>query len=263
MKNFAFAMAVVACLFMPAVAHADNTTCSGGIFLSADGSPYTGTSGAADTKYWFILLTQPYRSYAVMTDDDSPSDVSSVTWSSPYTACDAGVPSGTVGAAGMTLTNITSFEPSAWGTSPQAGAGRWSLKTGATGGPVYFAVTVSGASSRFKIRVEDTTLFSNWFYSGGDYNAFTLLRNTTSSSVNVAIRWRNGSGTILATDTHTLPANGSYYRNGSDFAAVDSANSGTVEITHDGTPDAVVASTTVMSATTGLSFDAPFLRRRH
>jgi hypothetical protein len=39
------------------------------------------------------------------------------------------------------------------------------------------------------------------------------------------------------------------------------AGSGTVEIVHDGPPDAIVASTTVLSPTTGLSFDAPFVKR--
>jgi hypothetical protein len=38
-------------------------------------------------------------------------------------------------------------------------------------------------------------------------------------------------------------------------------SSGTVEILTDSTPGAIVASTTVLSGTTGLSFDAPFSTR--
>jgi hypothetical protein len=37
---------------------------------------------------------------------------------------------------------------------------------------------------------------------------------------------------------------------------------GTVEIAHDGSPDALVGQMTSLSATTGLNFDAPLFQRR-
>ena len=131
---------------------------------------------------------------------------------------------------------------------------------------VYIPVGPDLATNSFRIHVEETTLLSNWFFVGGDYYAFTLLRNTTSlitgsNGIFDRINWRNSAGAIIASENGVLPPNGSVYKNGRDYPAVLAAVSGTVEIIHDGPADAIVASTTVMSPSTGLSFDAPFIRR--
>jgi hypothetical protein len=134
---------------------------------------------------------------------------------------------------------------------------------------VFIAVEPELLDSSFRLRVEETTLLSNWFFVGGDYAAFTLLRNTTSSfgpgaptlGIHYRINWRNGFGTIIASTAGMLPPNSGVYKNGRDYPAVLAAVSGTVEIIHDGPADAIVASTTVMSPSTGLSFGAPFIRR--
>jgi hypothetical protein len=117
-------------------------------------------------------------------------------------------------------------------------------------------------SMTFQVRVIDTTLFSNWFFVGGDYAAFTLIRNTTSGAVDYTVRWRSAAGAIVGTSSGNLPGNGSVFVNARDFAGALAAGSGTVEIAHNSSGDALVASTTVLSATTGLSFDAPFMRRQ-
>jgi hypothetical protein len=44
---------------------------------------------------------------------------------------------------------------------------------------------------------------------------------------------------------------------------VSGAQSGSVEIAHDGPPEGVVGSQTTLSGSTGLSFDTLLLRRRH
>jgi hypothetical protein len=118
-----------------------------------------------------------------------------------------------------------------------------------------------GASMSFRVRVVDTTLFSNWFFLGGDYSAYTLLRNTMRDSVNYTINWRNGAGAIVATQTGTLAGNASTYVDARTKAGALGAVSGTVEIAHNGSPDAIMATTTVLSATTGLSFDTFFSKR--
>jgi hypothetical protein len=117
-------------------------------------------------------------------------------------------------------------------------------------------------ANNYAARVVETTLFSNWFFLGSDYSAYTLLRNTTNSAVTYTITWRGENGVSLGTYTGTLLGNASTYRDARTLAAAVTAVNGTVEISHNGPPDAIVASTTVLSATTGLSFDSPFVKRQ-
>lgn len=119
----------------------------------------------------------------------------------------------------------------------------------------------NAGSNNYTARLVETTLFSNWFFLGGDYQSYTLLRNTTNQPVSCVIVWRNAEGNAVSAVEGVLPPNGSIYKNGRDFSGALAATSGTVEVFHTGAPDAIVASTTVLSLTTGLSFDAPFMKR--
>jgi hypothetical protein len=115
----------------------------------------------------------------------------------------------------------------------------------------------------YGIRVLETTLFSNWFFVGGDYSAYTLLRNTTDTPVSYTVTWRSASGAAVATTgLQSLGGHGDAFFDARAFPGALAAASGSVEVAHTGSPDALAASTTVMSPTTGLSFDAPFLRRQ-
>ena len=104
-------------------------------------------------------------------------------------------------------------------------------------------------------------LYAQPFVSSGDYSAFTLIRNTTSSDLHYTVNWRDGAGSIVGTIRGTLAGNGSAFVNARDVAGALAAGHGTIEIAHDSSPDAVVATTTVLSATTGLSFDTVFAKR--
>lgn len=127
---------------------------------------------------------------------------------------------------------------------------------------VFIAATGFNAGTNFyAARVVETTLFSNWFFVGGDYHSYTLLRNTTSTSASYRVNWRNSAGTVIESFSGVLAPNGSTFLDARSFATLLSAGNGTVEIVHDGSPDALVASSTILSVTTGLSFDSPFLRR--
>src|SRR5436190_5628777 len=130
-------------------------------------------------------------------------------------------------------------------------------------GAEYIKVTphTAAQSLKFRLRLVETTLYSNWFFVGGDYNAYVLLRNTTKVPVNYTINWRNAAGTILATITSTHPGKGSVFKNARDLPAAVSAGSGTVEIVHDGSAGAIMATSTILSVSTGLSFDTFFLAR--
>jgi hypothetical protein len=116
---------------------------------------------------------------------------------------------------------------------------------------------------QYLVRVVETTLFSSWFFQGGDYNSFVLMRNTTTSAVHFVINWYNPAGTQVGTSgLQTVNANAGVGINSKTFVPMPETNfNGTVEITHDGAPGALVGQMTSLSATTGLGFDAPLFVR--
>jgi hypothetical protein len=250
---------VVMSVAMPSRADADNTACTGAIYIVPDGSLHPGTLAAGSTeRRWFTFQAKGNRSYAITLENMTPLDETNILDLRTFSDCNNSV-----------LPNTAST----WDFEPPTGAlitrgDRRSFMTTADTA-VYIAIEPALLASSFRIHVEETTLLSNWFFVGGDYFAFTVLRNTTSSlgpaapvlGLHYRINWRNGFGTIIASTAGMLPPNSSVYKNGRDYPAVLAALSGTVEIVHDGPADAIVASTTVMSPTTGLSFDAPFIRR--
>lgn len=124
-------------------------------------------------------------------------------------------------------------------------------------------IKVSSLFGSFNVRVSmvETTLFSNWFYLGGDYGAFTLIRNTTNAPVGYTINWRDATGSVVASTSATLFSNGSAAVNARAFPGAVATVSGAVEIAHNGSAGAIVATTTVLSGTTGLSFDTIFATR--
>jgi hypothetical protein len=124
------------------------------------------------------------------------------------------------------------------------------------------ATQISNTANSYDVRIIETTMFCPWFFIAGDYNAFTLIRNTTDSAVNFTVNWRNSAGAIVGTTSGSLAGNGNAAFNARSFVDPAAAASGSVEIVHDGSEDALKASTTTLSATTGLGFDALFEQRR-
>ena len=113
------------------------------------------------------------------------------------------------------------------------------------------------------IRFMETTLFCPWFFVAGDYNAFTLLRNTTTEPIpGVVVTWRGLNGAVAGTTTVTVNANGTLILNARDFVNPGVFSNGSIEVAHTGSPQAIVGSTTTLSGTTGLGFDALFEQRR-
>jgi glucose/arabinose dehydrogenase len=123
-----------------------------------------------------------------------------------------------------------------------------------------FQVTQAEGSARVhRLRVTETTLWANWWFTGGDYSSFTLVRNTSSTALNVTITWRTEAGAVAGTSSFTLQPGGVEYRDAR--ATTSGALSGSVEVAHDGEPDAIVGSQTTLSAAGGLSFDSLLKRR--
>jgi hypothetical protein len=249
--QIAIAAMGLACLFAPSFAEAQ--TCSAFHPVIPDGKPSpVFTSSATTDHVSFFFRREPDRSYSVEVHNVSR-DYRTVSYTVNVNSTNCPISD----MAGLRLTST--IEPA------QQGAGdfvRYSF-TSTASGFVQFRGGATTGTFDMQATVYDTTLFSNWFFLGGDYSAFTLVRNTTSSAVNYKISWRNAGGAIVASTTGAVAANGSVAVNGGAFAAAVAAVSGTVEITHDAPVGGLVASTTVLSGTTGLSFDAPFQIRPH
>ena len=130
----------------------------------------------------------------------------------------------------------------------------------------------------YRWRVVETTQFCPWFFSGSGFEAFILLKNTTNVPIRAKVNLRDTAGTILGTQTGTVPANGSFNLQVSDPAGFNLVSaSGSVEIaygtdtpfgitTHNtygrGGPGGLIANVTSLSFTGGVSFDTPAAPRQ-
>ncbi|MEO8431536.1 MAG: hypothetical protein ABI592_08505 [Acidobacteriota bacterium] len=112
------------------------------------------------------------------------------------------------------------------------------------------------------LRVIETTLFCPWFFVAGDYNAFSLIRNTAGRARDITVTWRGLSGVVAGTTTVTIPPNGTIVLNARNFVNPAVFSNGSVEIAHAGSPEQIQGSTTTLSGTTGLGFDAQFTQRK-
>jgi hypothetical protein len=72
------------------------------------------------------------------------------------------------------------------------------------------------------------------------------------------VRVYSAGGALLGTQNVNIPGNGNTAVAVSGFVA---SGSGSVTITHGGMLGSVVANTTTIGATTGISFDSPFTTR--
>jgi hypothetical protein len=100
-----------------------------------------------------------------------------------------------------------------------------------SGYPIFVRLNrgfTSHANSYVTLRFVETTLFCPWFFIAGDYNAFSLLRNTSRTTLSgVIVTWRGLNGviagqttvTIAGTTTVSIPANGGLIVNARDFVS--------------------------------------------
>lgn len=124
------------------------------------------------------------------------------------------------------------------------------------------ASVVPASAQWVTLHFVETTLFCPWFFVAGDYNAFTLLRNSSATTLSgVVVTWRGLNGTVAGTMTVSVPANGGLALNARDFVNPAVFSNGTIEVAHTGSPGQLTGSTTTLSATTGLGFDAQFTAR--
>jgi hypothetical protein len=120
----------------------------------------------------------------------------------------------------------------------------------------------SGLQQNIDLILIETTLASPWYFvsAAQAYETFAEIRNHTSGSVSVTLRAYDFDGAVVGSTTFSMSPNTSrYVRVGADLGVVSGA--GSLTITHNGMPGAIVANATALSPLSGLSFDAPFTAR--
>ncbi len=253
MRRITLATLLISVLMLPCSAWAQNTTSGGAYSITPSGGSVQDFLSNTFTERWYKYQTVAGRSYCVETQ---AGDVNIIGFTVPGSLDTFVTVIGPNGVTVLTSNDDAPSEPLPFFLS------RACFIANATQTTFVKVTRVnSGEDFAFSLRVSDTTLFSNWFFVGSDYSAFTLIRNTTFTSLPYTVNWRNSAGTIVATTSSTLLGNGSIAIDARAQAGALAAGSGTVEIVHTGSPDAIEATTTVLSGTTGLSFDAKFLRR--
>jgi len=120
----------------------------------------------------------------------------------------------------------------------------------------------SGTPRSYALAVTETTLWANWFFVGGTYSSYSLVRNTTDAIIPVVVTWRSDAGTLLDSETINVPARGVIFVNARDKFDPAAAPTGSVEMAHTEEPQAIVGSQTTLSPVTGLSFDTITFQRR-
>jgi len=141
------------------------------------------------------------------------------------------------------------------------------IATEAAGSVEYVKVrnfSSGSPSQNYRLRVTETTLFAPYFITGGGYDAFLLMKNTTNQTINGQIKLFDGAtgAQLGATQTFAvLPnANKNYSLSAAPFSLGGGAT-GNFQISIDGPSGSIMGSITSISFTAGVSFDTAIAPR--
>ena len=243
-------------LVLSRVASAQVNTSSGAAANLAIGQKVITSMGASGTtEFWYSIVTRMHRSYCAETGQAESIGVIGL----PDRSEDSNLQ-----VFGADATTLLAQNDDVVEEPLNQGFSRACWISGADGA-AFIKVTPFGptpVTEYMTLRVVETTLFCPWFFIAGDYNAFSLLRNTADTPRTVRVIWRSLTGTVAANLNFQVPANGTLILNARDFVDPGVVSNGSIEIAHAGSPDQIMGSTTTLSGTTGLSFDALFEQRK-
>jgi hypothetical protein len=232
-----------------------NTTAGTAAFVQWGQKVWSVVNGATPTQFWFRAHVETPRSYCVETAQPQ-----NATFGDKRLDTVLDIFGGDSTTLLVSGDETNSNEPKTHDLSRAC----WVTTAGGTDN--YFKVTpfnAGVASQAVELRFVETTLFCPWFFVAGDYNAFSLIRNTSNTSLSgIVVTWRGLTGTVGGTTTISIPANGTAILNARDFVDPLVFSNGSVEIAHAGSPQQLQGSTTTLSGTTGLGFDALFTQRQ-
>ena len=233
-------------------AQAQNTTAGTAFRLLIGQAPVRFTLTDATTQRWFDFQSRAGRSYCVEVTSTDDGMGANLAQNDPAVT----VYSNAAGTAQIGTNDDIATEPDAAFQSRVC-----FIAAAAQDGRIKVTDSDAG-TAYYHIRIVESTLWSSWFFQGGDYNSFVLARNTTDKTCNVTITWRTSAGAVAGTSGATaVAAHAGIGTNSKAFVSAATVN-GTVEIAHDCSPEALVGQMTSLSASTGLGFDSPLLQRR-
>jgi hypothetical protein len=247
-----FAIALTAIIALPALGFAQATTAALAVRSAHIGQEHTVfIDDAANNQKWFRYELRANRSYCVEAGAGLTQSSDSNTFDDTIVTVFRGDAATVIGSQDDTVAEPDSFR------------GSRVCFIAPLDGTTYVRITdFSGGTYTYRMRLVETTLFASWFFIGGDYNAFTLLKNTTTTSISYIMTWRNAAGTIVGSTAGVVPANGGVGINAKTFVNPAVTINGTVEITHTASPEGLVGQVSSLSTTTGLNFDSTIFQRK-
>jgi len=228
-----------------AITHADNTTCDGRVWVIPDGATHEGAFTALDQERWFWFRGLPDRSYTFVAENLSPTDeqafVGVVSWTmTPLSpSCDNLFPLGAVHTSAVTTS--TTIPDSAAGDL-SAGSARVSFISTQEVNLLFVSTSPSsGTPGRFRVRVEETTLFSPAWSTFGTFETYYSCVNTTNDgTIDAILRLIDTTGAEVATFNFTdIPAGGTVSTNTEALGVANSLN-GSATWAHNGPPGAFI-----------------------
>jgi hypothetical protein len=197
-----FALIVVALVAGTGTALADNTNCSGAVFVVPDGSLHQGVFTAPGQLRWFRFVAKADRSYAIAIENLSPTDLQPFVEFSEDNAR-----LGTCAGPEPNTRFTETADPASRGLSGVVGSARATYVSDTTT-DFFFAISTGVVGQSYRVRVEETTLFSPFFTTRGPIETYYRLANTTDAPVAFTLTLVDDAGTIVATHAATLPPNG-------------------------------------------------------
>jgi hypothetical protein len=253
-----------------AQAQIQNTIPAGAYHLPADGtiiSDYLYSNGGV-TQRWYVATLHGGRSYCVQ----STVDFSSFNTRNPLAEI------------AVFQTDAATVHPGFFGLSSAekkmfsaagaplvdfaGGVRRCGVPTGADNAEerIFFRVTEfngipANVFFRFRISVQETSIYAPWFYTDGNYESYVTLRNVSSQSFSATVTWYNLAGAVLGSTTQLIAGFGASFVGAKATSGLAAGSLGSVKITHTGPPGAFVANLTAINAT-GIgahhAFNMPF-----
>ncbi|MGH9147557.1 MAG: hypothetical protein ACRD1Q_12670 [Vicinamibacterales bacterium] len=227
-------------LVAPGAARADNTVCTGAVFLIPDGSLHTGSFTAAGQLRWFRFAVKTDRSYAITVENPSPTDVQ------PYIEISEDQSRlGTCAGPEPDFMYMDSADPASGATMGVIGAARATYKS--TSNTDFFFSLVNGVNGQsYRVRVQETTLFGAFFTTRNGFETYFRISNTTNLPLSVTLKLISDAGMAVANQTLTVAANATAptIYTGSPTASatglsVANDTTGQIIITHNGPPGGI------------------------
>lgn len=236
---------------LPAIAFADNTSCVNADFLFM-GIGRSQSITNATARYYKVKVVAG-RSYSVFT------------WA-PFQDAGEGAPnvqhaffSDSACTTSATTISSTEREP---GVNVDSHTGDNDTIIPTFTGTMYIQTFnfSAGAVTAFTA-IQETTLFSPWWFAGGTNQAFAEIKNATNVNVPYTLTARRANGTTCGTSSGTLSGNGNAAVSIGTLGSCLAAVSGSADIAFQGPPGSIVANITTIDVPQGTSFDAPFTPR--